>query len=140
MASHGYRLGHAKGTLFGGVYFTEATPAEGTTLGSCIARSDVQNTNLETLKKSLAQQVHAQGGNVLAAFTYVQRANFFSFSSVSWEAKGIAMKLDESLITSTAVIADDAATKASDDLKACPYCGEEIKKVAIKCKHCGSSL
>ena len=26
------------------------------------------------------------------------------------------------------------------DEKACPYCGEAIKKVAIKCKHCGSNL
>lgn len=28
----------------------------------------------------------------------------------------------------------------SDATKACPYCGEEILAVAIKCKHCGSAL
>jgi hypothetical protein len=27
-----------------------------------------------------------------------------------------------------------------DATKRCPYCGEEILAVAIKCKHCGSSL
>jgi hypothetical protein len=28
----------------------------------------------------------------------------------------------------------------SNELKRCPYCGEEIKSVAIKCKHCKSDL
>jgi hypothetical protein len=28
----------------------------------------------------------------------------------------------------------------SDATKACPYCGEQILAVAIKCKHCGSAL
>ncbi len=28
----------------------------------------------------------------------------------------------------------------SDTTKACPYCGEQILAVALKCKHCGSTL
>ena len=27
-----------------------------------------------------------------------------------------------------------------EDTKRCPYCGEEILSVAVKCKHCGSML
>jgi hypothetical protein len=30
--------------------------------------------------------------------------------------------------------------KENKDLKQCPYCGEDILKVATKCKHCGSDL
>lgn len=29
---------------------------------------------------------------------------------------------------------------AKNDLKSCPYCGEKILVVAIKCKHCQSEL
>jgi TM2 domain-containing membrane protein YozV len=29
---------------------------------------------------------------------------------------------------------------AASDTKACPFCGEEIKKVAVRCKHCQADL
>jgi TM2 domain-containing membrane protein YozV len=31
-------------------------------------------------------------------------------------------------------------TAAGGDTKACPFCGEEIKKVAVRCKHCQADL
>lgn len=30
--------------------------------------------------------------------------------------------------------------KADQDEKTCPYCAELVKKAAVKCRHCGSSL
>jgi TM2 domain-containing membrane protein YozV len=37
------------------------------------------------------------------------------------------------------LMADDPAAPQSDT-KPCPYCGEEIKKVAVRCKHCQADL
>lgn len=31
-------------------------------------------------------------------------------------------------------------SKPAGDTKACPFCGEEIKKVAVRCKHCQADL
>ena len=37
-------------------------------------------------------------------------------------------------------MADQIAAAPPGDTKPCPYCGEEIKKVAVRCKHCQADL
>jgi hypothetical protein len=36
--------------------------------------------------------------------------------------------------------AESAPDSTAAEYKACPYCAEQVKKIAIKCKHCGSDL
>ncbi len=31
-------------------------------------------------------------------------------------------------------------TELNPDLRCCPFCGEEIKRIAVKCKHCHSDV
>ncbi|AQW70709.1 hypothetical protein B2J77_09270 [Pseudomonas parafulva] len=47
---------------------------------------------------------------------------------------------DMSAAASPEPVVDIPAVADSKPKKDCPYCGEEVLAVAIKCKHCGSDL
>lgn len=48
---------------------------------------------------------------------------------------------NEFLVSALDELAEDAANAVVEEpLKSCPYCSEEIKRSAVKCKHCGEFL
>ncbi len=124
-----------RGYSFQGVFFTEGFPQTANSLEAVYTSSNVQNTNLDWLRERLATQVKALGGNSLIGFKYVQKANVFSFSSVSWNASGTA-----ALIENLEHFKEASASAGDNSSKICAYCGEQILAVAKKCKHCGEFL
>lgn len=84
-----------KGTEVDGIFFTEGEIEGAQFIGAAKVSSDRQNIKLETLKKDLAAEVKAKGGNALDNFKYVQKASAFSFSSVRWVTTGRVVKVSE---------------------------------------------
>ena len=129
MADERYRVGGAMGRPHKGVFFTEGIPEGAEIVTSCSTSSDVQNTNIDTLKDRLAEQVISAGGNVLANFKYSQRGTIWSFSSVRWEATGQAARV-------RSIEHDLSSGPLPGATKQCPYCAETVLAAAKKCKHC----
>lgn len=129
-----FQVDGCRGYIFQEVFFTEGFPDSAESITSCEAISNVQNTNLDWLREKLATQVKESGGNALVGFKYVQKANFLSFSSVTWRANGTAARisnLNEHRESSA------GNNSGASEKKSCSYCGEEIMAIAKKCKHCG---
>jgi hypothetical protein len=81
------------GTEVDGVFFTEASRIDGAQeLGEVRATSNRQNTNLDQLKRDLANQVLVKGGDCVLGFGYAQKGTFWSFSSTQVNAWGTAGK------------------------------------------------
>ena len=54
-----------------------------------------------------------------------------------WQCPQCKIAYNKVAITASVPENDDVSSR---DQKHCPFCGEEILAVAIKCKHCGSNL
>jgi hypothetical protein len=130
-----FRVGGFRGYIFQDVFFTEGRPEQARALQQVETSSNVQNTNLDWLRERLAEQVRSLGGNALIGFTYVQKANAFSFSSITWKASGTAAQ-----ITELEKFKEFVEVTGPSSKKNCPYCGEEIMSVATKCKHCKETI
>jgi hypothetical protein len=78
-----------------GVWFTPKTIANSQLIKSLRVTSDRQNTLLSELRRNLANQVKAAGGNALTNYRYKQTATVWSFSSVRWVAEGDAVTAKE---------------------------------------------
>lgn len=90
---------------------------------------------MDWLREQLANQVKQKGGNALIGFSYVQKANVWSFSSVTWKASGTA-----ATIANLESWRDSEPNLEKSSKKNCEYCGEEILAVAKKCRYCGEML
>jgi hypothetical protein len=91
----------AKGTVLDDIFFTEQPVVSGTVLSHLHVEISRQNSNLLEVKRELARQVRACGGNTLANFRYGQRKHdwwelvfTFKWDTESWHGEGDAVRAE----------------------------------------------
>lgn len=66
---------------------------------------------------------------------------FLGWTFIGWVAAMVwAFKKPSILITTSGKHSNENTGSIQKQVKACPFCGEEILAVAVKCKHCGSEI
>ena len=93
-------LAGLRGNTFEGVFFTEEpAPPTAQPLGQVKIEISRQNSNLLEVKSQLARQARAKGANVIAGFTYGQRAHrglrllALKWDTESWHGEGLAIRM-----------------------------------------------
>lgn len=86
-----------RGSESDGVFFTEAPTIEGARpLGEIDVKVGGQNKDIRDVKRALAKQVIAKGGNALVSLAYGQKGNpwwqsFGIVDSEHWYGSGVAV-------------------------------------------------
>lgn len=81
-----------RGTMFGDVFFTEATMEDGVVKGRIRVRVPGQNRNLDEVKRQMAKKAKRKGATTVANFRYGQKRGFFSWDDMSWFGEGDAVE------------------------------------------------
>lgn len=90
----------AKGTVEGGVFFTEASIQGAAPIKHLHVEISRQNSNLIEVKKLLAQKAISVGGTAIMNFRYGQKKHSwfqqvftFKWDTESWHGEGDAIKM-----------------------------------------------
>ncbi|MDZ4168956.1 MAG: hypothetical protein U1E26_04775 [Coriobacteriia bacterium] len=88
------------------------------------------------LLEALENQAHTQQKFELMRLHMAQDSVGWADAKKEAERRLAAGAYDDSVPCA----ASPVSSAASTDTRTCPYCAEEVKSAAIKCKHCGSAI